>query len=117
MLVPVSKVLTNYDGSELKDVDRQGNALPVTVKLALVAALAEADPKDTPMHKFEQDALARRIYDTKDGESVALEAKDVVLLKERVGQRYQPVVVGQLWGLLDPKEGSNGGTGPEGTGK
>jgi len=101
MLVPVSKVLTHYDGSELKDVDRDGKAVPVTVRLALVAALAESSPKDTPMQKFEQDALARRIYDTKDGDCVVLEAKDVVLLKERVGQRYQPVVVGQLFRLLE----------------
>jgi hypothetical protein len=101
MLVNVNTVLTQLNGDPVMDMDGKGNAVEATVKMALVNAVLSPVQTDKPMDKFRKDELARKIYNT-DGE-VELTAEEVVLLKDRVGESYAPIIVGQVWRLLENK--------------
>jgi len=54
--------------------------------------------KDTGMKKMEKEELARKIY---QNDSVDLTIEQVKLIKDRIGEMYAPIVVGQCWRLLE----------------
>jgi hypothetical protein len=49
--------------------------------------------------KVRRYRLARKLF---NASKVELTPEDVVLLKSLIGQIYGPLVVGQVWDLLDP---------------
>jgi hypothetical protein len=99
MQLDVTKAITQYDGTPMMDVDAKGEPVQATVRLILVNAVASPVEGDKPIDKFTKDELARRIYNAE--KEVELTAEDVVLIKDRVGALFAPVVVGQIWRLLE----------------
>jgi hypothetical protein len=97
MLLKVSTVLVQYNGKPIVD-----NGVEATVRDAVVNAVLVAVPGDKPIQKFQKDELARKIYNVK--EEVELTAEEVVMVKERVGECFAPIVVGQVWRLLEGKQ-------------
>jgi hypothetical protein len=99
MKIDVTKLLTQYDGTPIKDRNHKGEMVDVEVRQALISALIHPVETDKPIDKFNKDVLARKIFGAEN--EVELTAEEAVLLKERVGEYYTPLVVGQLWRLLD----------------
>ena len=97
MLLSTTKVLVNIAGEPLKD-SVNGVAVDVTVKTVIVNALLNPMEKDTGMQKLEKEELARKVY---QNDSVDLTIEQVKLIKDRIGEMYAPIVVGQVWRLLE----------------
>ena len=97
MLLDNTKVLVTLAGEPLKEsVD--GEVKDVTVKTVIVNALLNPMEKDTGMQKMEKEELARKVY---QNDSVDLTIEQVKLIKDRIGEMYAPIVVGQVWRLLE----------------
>lgn len=102
MVIDVTQTLKQYDGSAMMDTDAQGNSIEATVRAALVGALIAPNQKDKAMQKFQKDELARKLFSAE--KEVSCTSEELVMMKECVGEAYpSPVVVGQLWRLLDGK--------------
>lgn len=94
MLVNVNKVLTQYDGKSIMDGDKEA-----TVREAIINAVLVPEQGDNGVAKMKKDELARKVYNAKD--EVELTLDEVVLVKERVGEAFAPIIVGQVWRLLE----------------
>jgi len=81
------------------EADEQGNVTEATVRVVLVNAVLSPVQKESGMDKMKKYGLAQRIF--RDDE-IELSAEDIVLLKERIGELYAPLVVGQLFQMLEP---------------
>ena len=97
MLVKVNQVLRTIDGQSMKDSDGQGNITEATVKSAIVNAILSPVQKETGIEKVAKYELAKKIYAS---DEVNLDEKEIALIKDRVGELYAPVVVGQIYELL-----------------
>ena len=97
MLVKVDSKLKALDGTVIVDNDGKGNAVEATVRMALVNAILSPVQKETGMEKVKKYELAKRIHDT---DEVELSPEEIELIKDRVGEIYTPVVVGQVLELL-----------------
>ena len=75
---------------------------PITVQSVCEQALVSQIPGKNPDggEKLRRYHLAMRIH-AQEG-LPDLQAEDVVLLKELVGEMFGPLVVGQVWEILDP---------------
>jgi hypothetical protein len=78
-------------------------AVPVTVRQIVTGALMAQRQGETLSgeEKVRRYALALRVHNENEPD---LPVEDVALIKELVGQGYGPLVVGQVWVLLDPAE-------------
>lgn len=99
MLVKINVPLTTLDGQTMKD-NVDGQAVDATVKTAIVNAVLAPVQKESGIEKVKKFNLAQRIY--KDDE-VELTAEEVSLIKACVGENFAPIVVGQIWNLLEGK--------------
>jgi hypothetical protein len=97
MLVKVDGTLKTLDGTVIMDNDGKGNAVEATVRMALVNAILSPVQQETGMEKVKKYELAKKIHDQ---DEVELSMDDIELIKDRVGEIYAPVVVGQLYSLL-----------------
>jgi len=97
MLLDTTKVLVNIAGESLKE-SVNGVAVDVILRTVVVNALLSPVEKDTGMKKMEKEELARKIY---QNDSVDLTIEQVKLIKDRIGEMYAPIVVGQCWRLLE----------------
>jgi hypothetical protein len=88
-------------------LDRAGRALtdahgPVTLATAIATALdtvtSDKDPL-TGAEKMRRYRLASRILDAPNAALLALE--DAALCKALVGDGYGPLIVGQIWSVLE----------------
>ena len=104
MLVKVNVPLTTLDGQTMKD-NVDGQAVDATVRMAIVNAVLAPVQKESGIDKVKKFNLAQRIY--KDDE-VELTAEEVSLIKACVGENFAPIVVGQIWNLLEGKDGLEG---------
>lgn len=87
-----------------RDVTLDGE--PMTLRIAFVNALLMHQPGDeklTAATKVELFSLATRLAQASG--AVSLSAKDVELLKVRIGALYSPLVVGQAFLALGSHEG------------
>ena len=82
-------------GGEIKDGEETNHLGRVLCDALLMQRQGETP---TGTEKVERYLLAQRIH----GGSATLTAEEVVLLKELVGASYIPLVVGQVWKMLDP---------------
>lgn len=106
-LIPWDTVITDIDGTELKDSIAQQNnptkeAPALTLGLTCRHSLTMIDVRDdkiTSAKKFEYGSLALDIY---KGEVKTLPAEKISELKELIGKLYGPVVVLRAHLLLDP---------------
>lgn len=97
MLIKVNTVLKNMDGQVMKDNDGQGNAIDATVKLAMVNAVLSPVQNEKGIDKLKKYELARKIH---QADKVDLNEDDIKLIKERVGEIFPPIIVGQIYELL-----------------
>jgi len=97
MLVKVNVPLITLDGQVMKDNDGQGKAIDATVKLVVVNAVLSPVEKELGVDKVKKYELAKKIYAS---DEVDLNEDEIKLIKDRVGECYPPVVVGQIYELL-----------------
>jgi hypothetical protein len=99
MLIDVTKVLTQFDGMPLKDMVN-GEAVDATVRMAFINALMAPAEKDSAVQKVAKYDLATRVYKQ---DKVEITVEEASLIKEAVGKSFAPIVVGQVYNLLDGK--------------
>ena len=97
MLVNVNQVLKTLDGQTMKDNDGQGNAIDATVKMAIVNAVLSPVQKESGIDKVKKYELAKKVF---NADEVDLDEKEIALIKDRVGETFAPVIVGQVYELL-----------------
>jgi len=96
MLVNVNQTLKTIAGETMKDaVD--GKAVDATVKMAIVNAILSPVEKELGVDKVKKYELAKKIYAS---DEVDLDEKEIALIKERVGEGFAPIIVGQIFELL-----------------
>ena len=97
MLVNVNQSLKTIDGQAMKDNDGQGNAIDATIKMAIVNAILSPVKNESGVDKVKKYELAKKIYNS---DEVDLNEDEIKLIKERVGESFAPIVVGQIFELL-----------------
>ncbi len=104
MKIKTNVKLRSFDGEVLKDNDGKGNVIDATLKNAIVNALlaplgqGKAEIGTDKVKKFD---LAQQIY---NNDEVELTVEEVTLIKERVGEVFGAIVVGQVFNLLEGKD-------------
>lgn len=111
MKIDVTQELKNLDGSTLvqararcPECGRATETEAVTLRGVVTNALMVQDQSEAQVkgeEKARRYQLGLRIYGE---ESPDLSPEEIVLIRQRVAQMYQPLVVGQVWALLDPAE-------------
>ena len=99
MKLNVDVILKDLDGNELKDGEKS-----VTLKSVIVNALTMLGKNDESMtgpDKFVLYTIAQVVH---KGGDIELTAEEIVKIKERVGKFYTPIVVGNVFNLLENKE-------------
>jgi hypothetical protein len=97
MLVKVNIPILTMDGEQMKDDDGQGNTVDATVKLAIVNAVLSPVQNEKGVEKVKKYELAKKVYAS---DEVDLTAEEISLIKERVGDVFAPIVVGQIFEML-----------------
>lgn len=91
--------LKDFDGSEIQDPNNDGKITPLTyyVKRALCTPFADEPglPGDV---KVERYATAMKVH---KGGDVELTPEEVVEIKKCVGKCFAPVIVGQIYEILN----------------
>jgi len=101
MKIKTDVVLKNLDGQVMKDNDGKGNAVDATLKMAIVNAVLAPVQNEKGTDKIKKYELAMKVHKNKE---VDLTAEDISLIKERVGELFPPLIVGQVYNLLEGKE-------------
>lgn len=101
MLLNVTETLKQMNGQDILEVDEKGESIPATVRTACVNALLAPVDKEAGTEKVKKYDLAMRIYKE---DKVELSAEECALIKEQSGKLFAPIVVGQLFNILDGKE-------------
>jgi hypothetical protein len=97
MLVKVDVPLVTIDGQVMKDNDGQGNAVDATLKMAIVNAVLSPVQKESGIDKVKKYELAKKVYAS---DEVDLDEDEIKLIKDRVGENYAPIIVGQVYEIL-----------------
>ena len=94
-------VMMNINGEPLLEPDKNSEVQKVTLRTVFVNALMIPVEKDTGVDKVAKYSLA---IDIQKNDEVVLSAEQIVLLKEAIAKPYGPVIVGQVYAILDGKE-------------
>lgn len=100
MKVDVTQALETIDGQQMKDNDGQGNVIDATLKLAIVNALLAPLPQgkqETGIDKIKKYELAKMVH---RNDEVDLNEDDIKLIKDRVGELFPALIVGQVYEML-----------------
>ena len=97
MLVNVNQVLKTMDGQVMQDNDGQGKAIDATAKLVIVNAILSPVEKESGIDKVKKYELAKKVYAS---DEVDLNEDEIKLIKDRVGEGFAPIIVGQIFELL-----------------
>lgn len=97
MLVKVNVPLKTMDGQVMKDVDAEGKAIDATLKMAIVNAVLSPVQKESGIDKVKKYELAKRVYAS---DEVDLNEDEIKLIKDRVGETFAPIIVGQIYEVL-----------------
>ncbi len=109
--IDVAQVLKELDGTPLEFADSvcpQCRSIlegkPFTLRLACTTALIAQFRDDQPKgdESVRRYHLAMKIY---DNDEVDLSSEDKVLIKSLVAKQRDPLVVGQVWELLEKDPG------------
>jgi len=100
MKINVNQVLKNLAGETLKDNDGTGKAIDATLKLAIInSVLAPVQNKnESGVEKVKKYELAKKVY---ANDEIDLTAEEITLIKQRVGEVYAPLLVGQIFEMLE----------------
>lgn len=96
MLIKVDIVIKNMDGTVLKDVI-DGEAVDATIKMAIVNAVLSPVERENGVEKVKKYELAKKVF---ANDEVDLDEDEIKLIKDRVGEVFAPIVVGQVYDLL-----------------
>jgi len=96
MKVNTNQVLKTFDGQTMKD-NVDGQAVDATVKMAIVNAVLSPVQNEKGVDKVVKYELAKKIYAS---DEVDLNEDEIKLIKDRVGETFPPIVVGQIYELL-----------------
>ena len=102
MVIKIDVPLRNMDGDVMKDNDGTGNVIDATVRLALVNAILSPVERESGTKKVEKYELARKIH--KAESEVELTVEEISLAKERIGEVFPALIVGQMFNILEGKE-------------
>lgn len=105
MKINVNQKLKTLDGQTMKDVGAKGEAIDATLKMSIVNAILSPVQNEKGVDKVKKYELATKIYKAK--QTVDLTAEDIVLIKDRVGEIFPPLVVGQVFKVLEELETDN----------
>ena len=96
--------LKNLRGEELKDIT-DGKEKPITLKTVCVEALLTAYPKEeiSGTEKMKRYRIAKKIDDS-NGEELKITLDELKVVKDLVGTRFSPLIVGAAYSILDPAE-------------
>ncbi len=98
MRIKVTDVLTDYEGRQIYDGKE-----PVTYRKVFATALNTISEQDRPpaeeMARIYE--LSVRLY---SGAEIELTIEDAVLIKEKVGKVYNPLVFGRARDVLEGKQ-------------
>ena len=97
MKINVTQKLQTINGDVLVDTDEKGEAVAATLRMAIVNALLSPVQKENGMEKAKKFDLALTIY---NNDEVELDEHAIVLIKERIGELYPPLIVGQIYNIL-----------------
>jgi hypothetical protein len=97
MLVKVNVPLRTLDGQVMKDNDGQGKAINATLKMAIINAVLSPVERESGIDKVKKYELAKMVF---ANDEVDLNEDDIKLIKDRVGEMFPPIVVGQVYELL-----------------
>lgn len=70
----------------------------VTLKIPVITCLLDDIPDDTPNAKYMAYTLAERL---KGGGDVEIEAFEIEFVKRRAEKRFAPMILGQVWDMLE----------------
>lgn len=96
MLVKVNVPLLTMDGQVMKD-NVDGQAVDALMKTVMVNAVLSPVEKELGISKVKKYELAKKIYAS---DEVDLNEDEIKLIKERVGETFAPIIVGQIYELL-----------------
>lgn len=96
MLIKVNVPLKTLDGQVMKD-NVDGVAVDATVRMAIVNAVLNPVEKESGIEKVKKYELAKKVF---ANDEVDLDENEIKLIKDRVGETYPPVIVGQMFELL-----------------
>jgi len=96
MLVKVNVPLKTMDGQVMKD-NVDGQAVDATVKMAIVNAVLSPVQNEKGVDKVKKYELAKKVHTS---DEVDLNEDEIKLIKERVGETFPPIVVGQIYEIL-----------------
>ena len=103
-ITDLNRALKTLDGKPIPDgrpVEKGEDFVALTLKDVCMNALLAFDPngKMTGKDKFERYSTAVKLQEAET--EVELGAEDVVKIKECVGILYSPLIVGQVWNMLE----------------
>jgi len=97
MKIDLSTKVSNLDGTPIPDADGK----PTTLRSIFCNVLTTQQQGETisGVEKVKRYNLATRIYSS---DEIDLGIDDIKLLRDLVADGYVPLVVGQVWNILDP---------------
>lgn len=102
MKIDVNQTLKTMNGQVMKDDDGTGQIVDATLRMAMVNAILSPIEKESGMDKVKKFNLAKKIHDAES--EVDLTVEEVSLIKERIGEVFPAIIVGQVFDLLEGKE-------------
>src|SRR5690349_20123329 len=93
MKIDLRQPIMDLDGKPMDDLTVGG-----AIEQALLIP-AKGDDQLTGSAKLKLFLLASKLHGR---DELDLAAEDVVLVKDRVGKLYTPIVIGRVWTALDP---------------
>ena len=97
MVIDVTGVLKQMNGSPMMDVDEKGARTEASIRQAIVNAILSPVQNEKGVDKVVKYELAKRIFTS---DEVDLNETEIKLIKDRVGELYAPIIVGQVYELL-----------------
>ena len=96
MLVKVNVPLKTMDGQVMKD-NVDGKAVDASMKMVIVNAVLSPVERETGVDKVKKYELAKKIHTS---DEVDLNEEEITIIKDRVGETFAPIIVGQIFELL-----------------
>ena len=96
MLVKVNVPLLTMDGQVMKD-NVDGQAVDATIKMVIVNAVLSPVERESGIDKVKKYELAKKVY---ANDEVDLNEDEIKTIKDRVGETFAPIIVGQIYELL-----------------
>lgn len=98
MQIDFTATLVSLDGKSLQSESGDTLLLGDVVTNALINQYSDENPSG--VEKVKRWSIAKRVFGRAD---ISLTADDIALIKNLVAKAYGPIVVGQVWSIIDPE--------------